>query len=304
MATRTPEEIIAGGKARADAALKRLAASPSQVAKKKAPAAKQMSLPMWPDAVRSLPNSVLRGALFGVSVTRKTHKKRTLIAALENYEIRFKGETFNQTDLDTLQGMLHLARSHLLGTRVEFSVNAFLKELGRGVGKEQHEQFKEQVMRLVTGGIEITSLQDKKTFMGTLVHKAFRDEATGRYVVIFDEDMLQLYQTGHTLIDWEQRQALGKNNLAKWLQGFYASHAKPFPYKVKTLMDLCGSTTKRLVDFRVSLRAALDQLMNVGAIQSWTIDPKTDLVEVVNVPRQTQIKHLTKAAKRPKSNPR
>jgi hypothetical protein len=265
---------------------------------------KQLSLELWPDAVRSLPNSVLRGALFGVSVTRKTHKKRTLIAALENYEIRFKGETFNQTDLDTLQGMLHLARPHPLGTRVEFSVHSFLKELGRKVSGEQHEQFKEQIVRLMGGVVEITSIKDQKTFMGTLVHKAFRDEATGRYVVIFDEDMLQLYQTGHTLIDWEQRQALGKNNLAKWLQGFYASHAKPFPYKVETIFNLCGSTTDRLGDFRKLLRLALDQLINVGAIKSWSIDPKTDLVEVVNVPSQTQLKHLAKAKKRPKSNPR
>lgn len=265
---------------------------------------KQLSLELWPDAVRSLPNSVLRGALFGVSVTRKIHKKRTLIAALENYEIRFKGETFNQTDLDTLQGMLHLARPHPLGTRVEFSVHSFLKELGRKVSGEQHEQFKEQIVRLMGGVVEITSIKDQKTFMGTLVHKAFRDEATGRYVVIFDEDMLQLYQTGHTLIDWEQRQALGKNNLAKWLQGFYASHAKPFPYKVETIFNLCGSTTDRLGDFRKLLRLALDQLINVGAIKSWSIDPKTDLVEVVNVPSQTQLKHLAKAKKRPKSNPR
>ena len=288
---RTFEENLALVKARGTAAKKAAPKAPA--------AAKQLSLELWPDAVRGVPNSVLRGALFGVSVARKTHKRRTLIAALENYEIRFKGETFNQTDLDTLQGMLHLARPHPLGTRVEFSVHSFLKELGRGTGKEQHEQFKEQVMRLVTGGIEITSLEDKKTFMGTLVHKAFRDEITGRYVVIFDEDMLQLYQTGHTLIDWEQRQALGKNNLAKWLQGFYASHAKPFPYKVETIFNLCGSTTERLGDFRKLLRTALAQLVEVGSIKSWSIDPKTDLVEVVNVPSQTQIKHLAKAAKRP-----
>jgi hypothetical protein len=296
MATkRTFEQNLELAKARGTAANK---------AVKKAPAAKQLSLELWPEAVRGVPNSVLRGALFGVSVARKTHKRRTLIAALENYEIRFKGETFNQTDLDTLQGMLHLARPHPLGTRVEFSVHSFLKELGRGTSGKEHELFKEQVARLGSGWIEITSLEDKKTFMGSLVHKAFRDEATDRYVVIFDEDMLQLYQTGHTLIDWEQRQALGKNSLAKWLQGFYASHAKPFPYKVETIFNLCGSTTERLGDFRKLLRTALDQLVEVGAIKSWSIDPKTDLVEVVNVPSQTQIKHLAKAAKRPKSNPR
>lgn len=291
MATkRTFEQNLELAKARGTAVKKSVA---------KAPAAKQFSLELWPDAVRGVPNSVLRGALFGVSVARKTHKKRTLIAALENYEIRFKGETFNQTDLDTLQGMLHLARPHPLGTRVEFSVHSFLKELGRSTSGKEHDLFKEQIARLIGGYVEITSLKDQKTFMGTLVSKAFRDETTDRYVVVFDEDMLNLYQTGHTLIDWEQRQALGKNNIAKWLHGFYASHAKPFPYKVETIFHLCGSTTERLGDFRKLLRAALTQLVEIGAIKSWAIDPKTDLVHVANLPSQTQLKHLTKATKRP-----
>jgi hypothetical protein len=301
MATKkTTAEVLALADKKVEAAKARLATP--EPAKKtvatKTPAAKQLSLELWPDAVRGVPNSVLRGALFGVSVARKTHKRRTLIAALENYEIRFKGEIFNQTDLDTLQGMLHLARPHPLGTRVEFSVNSFLKKLGRGTSGKEHELFKEQIARLIGGYVEITSTQDQKTFMGTLVHKAFRDEATGRYVVMFDEDMLKLYQTGHTLIDWEQRQALGKNNLAKWLHGFYASHAKPFPYKVETIFNLCGSTTDRLGDFRKLLRLALAELVDIGAIKSWSIDQKTDLVEVINAPSPTQLKHLAKAKKR------
>lgn len=79
-----------------------------------------------------MPNAVLRGALFGVGRERKIHKKRTLIAAVEGYEIRFKGGTF----------------------------------------------------------------------IGTMIHKAYRDDVTGRYVVIFDKDMLALYEAGYTLIDW------------------------------------------------------------------------------------------------------
>lgn len=225
---------------------------------------------------------------------RKTHKKRTLIATTENYEVRFKGETFNQTDLDTLQGMLHLAVRHPLGTRVEFSVQSFLKEVGRGTGKEQHEQFKEQIMRLVTGGIEITYIREKKTFIGTLVSKAYRDEETGRYVVVFNEDMLQLYQSGYTLIDWSQRQALGKNSLAKWLHGFYSSHAAPYPYKVETLHKLCGSSTTAK-EFKRLLKDGLDKLIEVAALKNWEIELETDLVKVVRVQTKSQRKHLTTA---------
>ena len=265
----------------------------------KAPVAKQLSLELWPDAVRGVPNAVLRGALFGISKRRKTHKKRTVIAAVDGYEIRFKGETFNQTDLDVWETLLQLARLQPLGTKVEFTAHSLLKELGRGTGKTQHEQLKEELSRLIGGVVEITWTKEKKAFAGALVSGYFRDDETGRYVVKFNPDMAQLYGVGHTLIDWSERQALGTNSLAKWLHGFYASHAKPFPYKVETIYGLCGSTGERLGDFRKLLRAALAQLVNVGTIKSWTIDPKNDLVEVVNSPSPTQIKHLTKAQKRP-----
>lgn len=279
MSTKTFEQNMAAAKARGRSV-------PAPV--------KQLSLELWPDAVRGVPNSVLRGALFGVSQVRKTHKKRTLIAATENYEIRFKGETFNQRDFDVFQTMLHLAMPHPLGTRVEFNVSALLKQLGRKASGFEYEDFKNQMMRLIGGAVEIYSVKDKISFVGTLVQSAKRDDETGRYVVKFDEDMLRLYQTGYTLINWEQRQALGNHSLAKWLHGFYASHAAPYAYKVETLQNLCGSTATTK-EYRRLLKAALDKLVEVGALTAWEIDPETDLVNVSKHPSRSQSKHLIKA---------
>lgn len=281
------------------AQLKETAARKVAESKKKAAAPdRQLKLELWPDEVRGVPNAILRGALFGVGQERTVHKKRTLVAAVDGYEIRFKGETFNQTDLDVLEGMLHVAMPHPLGKRVEFTVHAFLKALGRKTSGEQHEQFKEQVTRLIGGVIEITDTKAKMTFMGTLVSKAFRDEETGRYVVVFDKDMLNLYEAGYSHVNWDQRMALGRSTLAKWLHGFYATHAKPYPYKVETLHGLCGSTDKKLFSFRQKLRKALDELVSVGAIESWDID-QDDLVSVQRTPSRAQQKHLNKAGKRP-----
>ena len=264
---------------------------------KKADPNRQLKLELWPEEVRGVPNAILRGALFGVGQERTVHKKRTLVAAVEGYEIRFKGETFNQTDLDVLEGMLHLAMPHPLGKRVEFTVHSFLKALGRGTSGKHHEEFKEQVMRLVTGGIEITDTKARVTFMGTLVSKAFREEDSGRYVVIFDKDMLNLYEAGYSHIDWSQRMALGKSTLAKWLYGFYATHAKPYPYKVETLHNLCGSADKSLRSFRQKLKKALDELVCVRAIDSWIID-QNDLVTVQRTPARAQQKHINRTTKR------
>ena len=152
-------------------------------------------------------------------------------------------------------------------------------------------------MRLVTGGIEITDTKARVTFMGTLVSKAFREEDSGRYVVIFDKDMLNLYEAGYSHIDWSQRMALGKSTLAKWLHGFYATHAKPYPYKVETLHNLCGSADKSLRSFRQKLKKALDELVCVRAIDSWIID-QNDLVTVQRTPSRAQQKHINRTTKR------
>ena len=110
--------------------------------------------------------------------------------------------------------------------------------------------------RLIGSVVEIKWTRERKAFAGALVSSFFRDDDTGRYVVKFNQEMATLYGQGHTYIDWEQRQALGQNNLAKWLHGFYTTHAAPFGYKVGTLQKLCGSGAN-LREFRRLLKAAL-----------------------------------------------
>lgn len=255
----------------------------------------QLSLELWPDTVRGVPNAALRNALFGISSVRKTHKKRTLIKSIEGIELRFKGETFNQTDFDVWAMLLHLGRLQPLGTKVEFSAHSFLKELGRGVGQTQHEQLKEEFARLASGYVEVTWTKEQKSFASQLVSKVYRDEETGRYVVVLDKEIMQLFAAGWTMLDWESRLALGKNNLAKWLQNLYSSHAKPYPMKVESLHALSESN-EVLKRFKFRLRAALDELVRVGTLKGWTIE--NDLVHVVVVPSRSQQKHLAKAKKR------
>lgn len=290
---RTYEENLASIKARAAAA---------KAVKKPPEPDRQLKLELWPDAVRGVPNAILRSALFGVSKDRQIHKTRTMVASVAGYDIRFKGEMFNQTDLDLWEMLLHLARLQPLGTEVEFSAHSLLKALGRGTGGKDHEDLKEQLMRLIGGAVEITWTKEQKAFAGALVSGYFRDDETGRYVVKFNKDMAKLYGMGYTNIDWEERQSLGQDLLAKWLHGHYASHAAAYPYKVETLRTWSRSTTKRLVDFRVSLKAALAKLAALGAIKSWKIDPATDLVTVVNTPSKSQLKHLTKTNEKGRRN--
>ena len=246
----------------------------------------QLSLPLWAEAVRGVPNAVLRGALFSINKVRTVSETRELIATVEGVEIRYTGKRWNQVDLDLFEMLLHLARLQPLGNKVEFTANSLLKELGRGVSGQHHEELKDGIARLSSGSVEIkwTSGKDAgKVIGGTFIQNYFRDDDTGRYVVILNPKMLSIYESGYALIDWNQRQSLGNNSLAKWLHSFYATHAQPYPYKVETIKILSGSTAGRLSKFRSMLRIALDQVVETGSIQSWEIDGN-DLVKITKTP--------------------
>lgn len=70
-----------------------------------------VQLPLWPDAVRAVPNSFLRSALFGaIRKGRRRFIKGEQIAAVDGIEIRYTGERLDQGDLDVWEALLHAAR--------------------------------------------------------------------------------------------------------------------------------------------------------------------------------------------------
>lgn len=266
----------------------------SQEQCEKPPVQQASQLKKWPDAVRGVPNALLRSSLFTVNKVREHFPKRELLASNSDIEVRFMGVRFNQTDLDVSQMLSHLARLQPLGSEVRFTAYSMLKALDRSTGKAQREQLKEEIARLRGGTIEVTWKKEKKTFIGGLIKAAYRDEATQQYVVILDENLLVLYDCGFSHINWEKRQAL-KSNLAKWLHGFYTSHvANPrYTYSVETIRSLCGSGTKELREFRRMLKAALADLQKVGAIKSWKFTGN-DNVSVITFSTKSQAKHIKK----------
>ncbi len=268
--------------------------------KKKPEPDSQLMLPLWPEEVRGIPNAVLRGALFTVSQEREHFKVLTPVAAVDGIEIRVQNARLNQHDLDLFEMLLHLQRDQPLGGHVEFTAHSLLKALGRGTSGKHHEELANDLARIMGSVVEIKWLAERKAFMGALLESAFRDDDTGRWVISFNHDTMKLYGQGHTWIPWEERKALGRNNIAKWLHGFYTTHAKPYAYSVDKLWQLCGSSNERKF-FRRQLRRALDELVAIGALDSWEIDAD-DLVRVQRKPSKSQQKHLaTKPQKGAKS---
>ncbi len=270
-------------------------AAPEAPAERPRQSAEVIRLPVWPDSVRGLPNTVLRSALFG-AIRRGPRKYQSRVekACLNGIKVIHSGPTLDQADLDVWQQCLHLAKEGGLGCRIEFTAHGFLKAIQRSTGKSQHEWLKDAFARLSTSAVEITD--GKNTYFGPLIHHGKRDEETGLYAIEINPAINALFSDSTwTQLEFDQRMALKRQPLAQWLYGFYSTHAKPYPMKVCTLHELCGSETQQMYHFRSELKKALTKLNELSGWE-WQIDDK-DLVHIKKTPSASQQRHLIKKGK-------
>src|SRR5690349_8716142 len=92
------------------------------------PKSNVVKLPLWPDAVRAVPNGFLRSALFGaIAKGRRRYINGEDLAAIDGVTIRYKGERLDQGDLDVWQSVLHTVRLQELGSQCRLTSYALLK---------------------------------------------------------------------------------------------------------------------------------------------------------------------------------
>ena len=284
----TYEESLARAKTRGKAGPVEL---PSGLMKPDAPSNVAL-LPPWPSAVRGVPNSLLRSALFGaIKRGKRAYQQGVKKASVEGVTVIHTGPQLDQADLDVWQHCLHLARAEGLGTRIQFSAGSFLKAIERGAGGKDIEWLKNAFRRLSSSVVEVSD--GKRAYFGPMLIGGARDDETGQYVIEMNLKIVSLFGTdGWTGVEFEVRRALKKQPLSQWLHGFYSSHARPFGFKVETIHRLCGSENAAIKGFRQELRQALQRLAEVT---KWTCEiDENDVVNVAKTPTLSQRNTLKK----------
>jgi hypothetical protein len=245
--------------------------------------AKIIQFPLFPEATRPVSNDMARSALFScIQGKDRRFIKDALMATVDGVEIRFTGEQLNQDDHDLLMQLIFMAREKPVGAWVTMPAHTILKALCRQVGGKQHRDLRADIFRLAAGTVSIRIARDRIEVTGHhLLAKAAQHEDSRYWVYRLDPDLAFLYGgESYTLIDWDKRLNLKDKDLARWLQLYLATHARPFPVKVATLRELSGSRTKALRSFRGQLRLALDALISNHDIEQWWIAQQTDLVTI------------------------
>lgn len=261
-----------------------------------------VQLPLWSEPVRVVPNGFLRSALFGaVRKGRRRYLKAEQLAALDGIEIRYTGERLDQGDLDVWESVLHAVRLQELGSQCRLTSYALLKLMGKTDTGKNRATLHERITRLRANAVEVK--QGRYTYIGGLIAGAAKDEETQEWVIELDAKLRPLFAADQfTQIEWAVRHELNGQQIAQWLHGFYASHAKPFPFKVETLLKLCGSEDASSTSGRQKLRKALDAVAEASAAhgEGFSYDIRGDLVHVEKKAQGAQRRHLAKKASKPR----
>lgn len=246
---------------------------------KQLPEVNYKHLPNNSENIRPLPNAVLRSALFGVvGKGLRIYEEDVLKASINGVTVKFTGNKLDQNDLDVWLECINRLKEVKVGEMVRFSSYSFLKSIGRKTGKYEYQWLKSCLTRLASCLIE---LGDGRFFYsGHLLDEKYRDEKNCEFIIVMNPKFIIFFTSDMwTGISIEERKKLKGKQLSQWLHGFFSTHREPFPYKVNTLRDLCGSNTKALKKFKQNLTKSLVDLSSATGWNCWIDD--NDLVHVV-----------------------
>lgn len=220
------------------------------------------------------PNALFRSALFPAlnNQTREYLRDVTLFS-VAGLDIQFRGEQFDQTDLDVYLGILHIANSVELGAVIEFTAYSFLKMIKRGTDDKSYAWLYSSISRLQSSTVIIKD--HKNIYRGSLIDAILKTENSSVYRIKLNPDYAVLFSRGlWSAIDMVQRQAIGRNQTAKSLHAYYSTHTNPSPHKIETLAKIAGLNNKNKYMIPVTIIKAHDILCSetVDFLESYTVD--------------------------------
>lgn len=253
----------------------------------------------WGEEYRAAPNALFRSALFpALSNNEKENRrfvKKEEVFSVAGLTVVFTGQQFDQSDLDIYLEILNFAKHQNMGTVVKFTAYSMLKALGLTNGYKNHEHLHDVIIRLRGGTLEVTD--HKKRYMGGFLEGIIRDEITLEYEVIINPRFAVLFGFDmYSKLNIEKRRALGKNNTAKAIYGYYATHINPAAHKFETLTSIAGLANTNKRQTKATIIKAHDAMKSVGILNDYTVIDDTIKAEIE--PTASQQRAITKKAEK------
>lgn len=221
--------------------------------------AMQQLLPEIFEDKRAIPNSFLRGALFGmVRKGRRSLVGDMPIFTMSQYDLTFTGYELDQNDLELWDTLIYLAKERNVNNELRITLYDLCQQMRLSYNQERSKKLEERALRLQLGQVKIQT--NNKTFAGSLINNVYIDkEGDGKLVIEYNKKLAPLFTEDFTYISADIRHLLGDNQLARWLYNFYESHNQPIPFAIDFIKKLCRSDSE-LKGFKQKLKISLEQV--------------------------------------------
>ena len=235
-------------------------------------------LPLWPEVMRSLPNEILRSALFNARNRKnpRSMMKSEPVAVIGDGRISYRGEELRQDDETVWLQLVHLARRHVAGQLVEFTAYSFCKEIEWSINSKSYDRLKECLRRMQATGLDVYSKRlGRGVSLSMIPFFEYEDSETQKKLqhwrVRIAPELVELFGDHYfTRIEWAQRLQL-PDGLATWLHGYLATHRVPHPIKIETIARGAGLTETNKPELRRLIKRALTNLINCGFLIDFNI---------------------------------
>jgi hypothetical protein len=235
-------------------------------------------LPTWREDRHGSPNSFLRSALFAAIQSKdRVFLNKAEIFSQQGITITYSGEQLNQEDMTVWLALVDMMKKDSLGTECRFTAHEILKYMGLPTGGTQYEQLEVALCRMTICLVRIET--ERYIYGESLIEGFVIDKDTNQYEIRLSRHLIKLFgDCDWTAIDWEQRKQLRNKPLSLKLHDYYSSHDKPFPVSLEFLSDFTGSVNKQKADFKRKVKTALEELVRIGFLRSYSIEG--DIVKV------------------------
>ena len=253
-----------------------------------------LPFPVWPDPRRAAPSAAFRSALFPAIGRQKRRKLwDEPIYSVKGVTVIFRGEQFDQSDLDVFLEIIHQMRDN--PTEAEFTAHGLLKALGRATGKKNYEWLHTVIIRLTAGTVDMTDHQ--RRYFGHLIDGGERDEGTKKYVLSINPKVAEMFRAAWSSLDINQRRSL-KSDTAKALHAYYSSHVNPGFHRFETLAGIVGIVGKNR---NATIRKAHQELEEAGFLLAWDATKEGVSVQAILTPGQVRAitRQISKTPRKP-----
>ena len=204
----------------------------------------QQLLPEMFEDKRAIPNSFLRGALFGM--VRKGRRKlvgEEPIFTMSHYDLSFTGFELDQNDLEVWDTLMYLAKERCIDSELRITLYDLCQQLRLKDNNINREAVIKRIERLKIGTVKIKTAN--KTYFGSLIDDGYIDTSEdGKLVIRYNKKLAPLFVEDYTFVSADIRHLLGDSQLARWLYSFYESHENPIPLAINFIQKLCRSESQ------------------------------------------------------------